>query len=328
MDRRRFLLTSLGGVLAAPLGAGAQQAAKVYRLGILSTSAAPMASDVQSAILPKALGGLGYLEGQNLLIERRYAEGKVDRLPALARELAKARVDAIVAVSPSAIQAAKDATPTIPIVMGFGPPDPVASGFVKSLASPGTNVTGVTYWPQRGYEAKRLELLKEAVPHATRVAFLVVPGQRSQTSVEDVQRGASVLGVTPVVVEVPTDDYVRAFTAAQRGRAAALLVQSAPEFYRDRKRIIALAAKHRMPAMYEWPQHAEDGGLMAYGASLSELYERVASFVDRIFKGGRAAELPIEQPAKLQLVINLKTATALGLTIPPSLLARADQVIE
>lgn len=165
-------------ILAAPVVADAQQAGRVYRLGVLSPAAAPAASDLGSlASLWKALRELGYIEGQSIVIERRYAEGRLDRLPALARELVEARVDVIVAVALSALRAAKDGTQTIPIVMGFGPPDPVAFGFVKSLASPGGNVTGVAYWAQRGYEAKRLELLKEAVPKAVRIAFLVVPGQ-------------------------------------------------------------------------------------------------------------------------------------------------------
>jgi putative ABC transport system substrate-binding protein len=276
----------------------------------------------------KALRESGYIEGRNILIERRYAEGKLDRLPALARELVEARVDVIVAVAISALRAAKDATQTIPIVMGFGPPDPVAFGFVKSLAAPGGNITGVAYWAQRGYEAKRLELLREAVSKAARIAFLVAAGQPSQTFVEEAQKAASSLGVTLVVVEVQANDYRRAFDAIQMGRGDAVLVQGAPVFNRDRKRIIELAAQHRLPAIFEWRHHVEEGGLMAYGGDFLELVRRVAFYVDRIFTGAKPADLPVEQPTKLKLVINLKTAQALGLMIPPSLLARADEVIE
>jgi putative ABC transport system substrate-binding protein len=330
MDRRAFIAAAAGGLLAAPLAAEAQQARKVDRLGYLSPAAPPTASDMGSGsnLLLKALNELGYTERRNLVIEHRFAEGKLERLPALARELVEARVDVIVAVALSALRAAKDATQTTAIVMGFGPPDPVAFGIVKSLASPGGNITGVTYWAQRGYEAKRLELLKEMIPRAARIAFLVNPGQPSQTFVEEAQKAASSLGVALVVVEVQADDYDRAFTAMQNGRADAVLVQGAPTFNRDRKRIIALAAKHRLPAIYEWRHHVEEDGLMAYGGNLLELSRSVASYVDRILKGAKPADLPVEQPTKLELVINLKTAKALGLTILPSLLQRADQVIE
>ena len=316
-------------LLAAPLAAEAQPAGKVWRLGLLSSSAPPPPSDSGSvASLWRALRELGYLEGRNLVIERRYAEGKLDRLPALARELVEARLDVIVAVAGSALQAARDATQTIPIVMGFGPPDPVAFGFVKSLASPGGNITGVTYWAQRGYEGKRLELLKAAAPKAARVAYLFFPGPTAQPFLEEAKEGAVSLGLTLVIVEVQADDYDGAFAAIRTGRADALLVPGTPVFNRDRTRIIALAARYRVPAIYEWRHHAEEGGLMSYGGNLFALYQRVALYVDRIFKGAKPAELPIEQPTKFELVINLKTAKALGLTIPPSLLGRADEVIQ
>jgi putative tryptophan/tyrosine transport system substrate-binding protein len=329
MDRRGFLFASLGCVVVRPLATEAQQAGKVWRLGVLSSSALPAPSDLTSvALLYKALGDLGYVEGRNLVIERRYAEGKLDRLPALAQDLVEARVDVIVAVATSAIGAARRATQAIPIVMGFGPPDPVALGFVKSLASPGGNITGVTYWAQHGYEAKRLELLKEAAPQAVRIAYLTYPGQSAQPFVEEAKAGAASLGVTLLVVDVQADDYERAFAAVGTGRAGALLVAGTPVFNRDRTRIIALAARYRLPAIYEWRHHTEEGGLMSYGGNLSELYQRVASYVDRLFKGAKPAELPVEQPTRLALAINLKTAKALGLTIPPSLLLRADHIIE
>jgi putative tryptophan/tyrosine transport system substrate-binding protein len=323
------LILALGFALV-PLAAQSQQSGKVYRLGVLSPASPPAPSDRTSVVVVlKALRELGYSEGRNLVVELRYAEGEIDRLPALARELVEFRSDAIVAVGAAGVRAAGDATKTIPIVMGFAP-DAVGFGFVKSLASPGGNITGVSYWVGRGYEAKRLELLKEAVPRAARIGFLVGAYQPGlQTTVEETQKAASALGIKLVVVEVQAGDYDRAFAAMRTGQADAVLVQGTVTFNRDRKRIIALAAKHRLPAIYEWRHHAEaDGGLMAYGSDMFYLSQRVASYVDRIFKGVRPADLPVEQPTKFELVINLKTAKTLGLTIPQTLLLRADQVIE
>jgi len=330
-----MLRIGLGVVLTvvltlAPIVAGAQAAGKVHRLGYLSSAAAPAPSDLFSGsrLLLRALSELGYDEGRNVVVEHRFAEGKLDRLPALAEELVEARVDVIVAVASSAVRAAKDATQTVPIVMGFGPPDPVAFGIVKSLASPGGNITGVTYWAQLGYEAKRMEVLKEAVARAARIAYLVVPGQFTQTLVEEAQKAASSLGVRLVVAEVKGGDYDRAFTSMRQERADAVLVQGGPTFNRDRMHIIALSAKHRIPAIYEWRHHVEEGGLMAYGGDAVELNRRVASYVDKILKGVKPADLPVEQPTKFQLVINLKTAKALGLTVPLSVLGRADRLIQ
>jgi putative ABC transport system substrate-binding protein len=304
MRSAAFALVLVFLIVGARPAAEAQQSGKVYRLGFLSPAAPPAPSDTGfvTTLVPMALRELGYIESENLIIERRYAEGKLQRLSALARELVDARVDVIVAVALSALRAAKVATPTIPIVMGFGPPDPVAFGFVKSLASPGGNITGVTYWAQRGYEAKRLELLKEAIPRAARIAFLASAGAPSQTFVQEAQTAAVALGVTLGVVEVQANDYDLAFASMLAGRAEAVLVQGAPTFNRDRKRIIALAAKHRLPAIYEWRHHVEeDGGLMAYGGNLFDLSRRVAWYIDRIFKGTKPADLPIEQPTKLEL---------------------------
>ena len=330
MERRTFLCRLALGTFAAPLTAGAQPAGKVYRLGVLSPASPPAPSDRTSVVVVlNALGELGYSAGRNLVVEQRYAEGKIDRLPALARELVDLRSDAIVAVGAAGVQAAADATQTIPIVMGFAP-DAVGLGFVKSLASPGGNITGVSYWVGRGYEAKRLELLKEAVPRAARIGFLVGASQPGlRTTLEETQKAASALGIKLAVVEVQADDYDRAFAALRAGQADAVLVQGTVTFNRDRKRIIALAEKHRLPAIYEWRHHAEaDGGLMAYGSDMLDLSQRVASYVDRIFKGAKPAELPVQQPTKFELVINLKTAKSLGLTIPQSLLVRADQIIQ
>ena len=309
-------------LLAGPLAAGAQPAEKVYRLGVLQ----PVWS--RNSILQTSLSQLGYVDGRNLVVERRVAEGKLDRLPGLARELVQLRVDVILAVGNDAIQAARDATRTIPIVMGFGNA-PIERGFVAGLARPGGNVTGVSYSPDDvGLAPKRLELLKEAVPHAARIAVLATgePGVRRQ--IEGAQKAALSLGVKLVVVEVRNDDYDRAFAIIAAERASALLVPAGPILNTQRGRIIDLAAKHRLHAIYEWREHAEQGGLMAYGGSIIRLYGRVFAYVDRLFKGANPAELPVEQPTTFELVINLKTAKALGLAIRPALLLRADHVIE
>jgi putative ABC transport system substrate-binding protein len=273
-----------------------------------------------------ALRERGYVEGRNLVVERRYAEGQIDRLPGLARELVQLRVDVIVAVAAAAVRAAKDATTTIPVVM-WGNFDPVAEGLVASLARPGGNVTGALIAAEGTLAAKRLELLKEAVPRATRIAALFHESVL-QTQVQETQKAASSLGVTLVPVEVRGSDYDRAFAAMAAERPAALFVAGSTFFFRDRKQIIKLAAKHRLPAIYEWPEQAEEGGLMAYGSSLPEGYRRLAAYVDRVLKGAKPGDLPVEQPTKHEMVINLKTAKALGLAISKSLLQRADQVIE
>ena len=271
---------------------------------------------------------LGYVEGQNLVIERRYAEGKLDRLPALASELVRLGVDVIVPVGGPAIRAAKAATTTIPIVM-FGGSDPVAAGFVTSLARPGGNITGVLILPGDTLSGKKLELLREAVPQAERIA-LQAPADdpRFRPAAQEAQEAASALGIKLVVVEVQGGDYARAFATIAAERAAALFVGATPGLARDGRRIIEQAAKHKLPAMYEWPEQVEDGGLMSYGSTQNALFRRVAAYVDRIFKGTKPGDLPVEQPATLELVINLKTAKALGLAIPPTLLQRADRVIE
>jgi putative ABC transport system substrate-binding protein len=326
--RKVALLASLAlGVLVASLAAEAQQAEKVYRLGILSPAPPPVLSDrgSLSVLLPTALRELGYAEGRNLLVERRFAEGKHDRLPGLARELVQLRVDVIATVGNDATQAAKDATKTIPIVM-MGR-SAVERGYVASLARPGGNITGVVI-AETALADKRLELLKEAVPGATRIAALASGEEDKKTQLREAEKAAAALRVTLVVTEVRGGDYERAFANIVAGRAGALLVLSSPVLFRDRKQIIALAAKHRLPAIYQWREHAEDGGLMAYGSNLPGLSRRVAAYVDRILKGANPAQLPVEQPTVYELVINLKTAKALGLTIPQSVLVRADELLQ
>jgi len=322
MDRRRFLLTSLAGALAAPLAAEAQQAGRVYHLGTLGPGRFR-----SLAVIVISLREMGYVEGQNLVVEQRNADGSIDRLPRLAQELVQLRPDVIVAVSADAIEAAKNATRTIPIVMGLTS-DPVGRGFIANLARPGGNITGVSYSAGPEIAGKRLELIREAVARARRIAVLSTREQPSQDQVREAGQAAARLGVELVVIEVQHDDYDRAFASMASKRTDALFVLGSPILNRDRKLIIALAAKHRLPAIYEWREHVEEGGLMAYGGDASALFRRVAAYVDRIFKGANPADLPVEQPTRLELVINLKTAKALGLTIPPSLLARADQVIE
>ena len=328
MNRRRFVgATAL--YLLAPLAASAQVPGRVYRLGILAPSAAAPRTERKTAVvlIPAALAEMGYVAGQNLVFESRYAGGTMDRLPALARELVAARCDVIVAIGSAAIRAARAATGTTPIVF-LGNFDPVALGLVASLAKPGGNVTGVLIAPEGTLAAKKLELLTEAVPRATRVAMLVPADPAIRLQVDEARRAAAALDVKLKVVEVRADDYPAAFATIAAGRPGALFVGAHSLFMRDRPLIIDLAAKHRLPAIYEWPEQVEDGGLMSYGTSLTATIDRVVAYVDRIFKGAAPGDLPIEQPTSFQLVINLKTAKALGLTLPPSLVARADRVIE
>jgi putative ABC transport system substrate-binding protein len=324
MRRTAIRLVAFALVLfSVPIASHAQQGGRVYRLGILRPTA-PLSTDDEARI-SAALGDLGYVDGQNLVVERRYAQGKMDRLPELARELVRARVDAIVAVSATAVRAAKGATTTIPIIM-WGLFDPVSEGLVASLARPGTNVTGALIAADGTLAAKRLELLRESVPRAPGIAALF-DNASLRAQVDETQRAAKSLGITLTITEVQGGDYESAFASMAATRPSALFVAGSTFFFRDRKRIIELAAKHRLPAIYEWPEQARDGGLMAYGTDLQEGYRRIASYIDRILKGAKPGDLPVEQPTKFALVINLKTARALGLAIPQSLLQRADEVI-
>jgi putative ABC transport system substrate-binding protein len=331
LDRTTFVCALTGGLLAAPLAATAQEikAGKVYRLGMLTPGMSPASSlSVAATVLPMILRELGYVEGQNLVIEQRFAEGKLHRLPGLARELVQLRVDALVAASPPAVQAAKDATKTIPIIMLLSFSDPVELGFVANLARPGANITGVLLVAEPSMIAKRLQLIREAVPRVARIAVLATSEAQSRTQVQWAEKAAPALSVKLVTVEVRDADYDHAFATMVAERADALLVVASVILSTDREQIIRLAAKHRLPAIYEWREHVEAGGLMAYGGSLSAFVRRAAVYVDRIFKGANPADLPVECATTFELAINLKTAKALGLTIPPSLLQRADQVIE
>jgi putative tryptophan/tyrosine transport system substrate-binding protein len=319
---RRAFVTGLGAVLVAPLGAEAQPAGKLYRVGYLSSSATVFEA------FRLGLRELGYVEGQNLSIEARLAAGKIDRLPVLAVELVRARVDVIAAVSPPAIAAAKKATTAIPIVMAFISVDPVRSGFVDSLSRPGGNITGVAMIAD-DIAGKRLALLKEMLPSATRIALLAQVNHSSSVSQAKAAREtARALGVELQIVEArDVRDYDAALGAITKSTPGVFILAN-PTFFDDRERLAAVAVRHRLASLCEWGQMAEAGCLMSYGPNISDLYRRVGAYVDRILKGAKPSNLPVEQPTKFELVINLKTAKALGLTIPPSLLLRAEQVIE
>jgi ABC-type uncharacterized transport system substrate-binding protein len=324
MDRRAFL-AGAAALLAAPLAAKAQQAGRVYRVGYLSTGALPPEAFLQG------LRDLGYVEGRNVVIDYRSAEGKPERLPALAAELVALKVDVIVAPNTPAALAAKQATRTLPIVF-IGVGEPVTSGIVTSLARPGGNVTGLSIVSPE-LVGKWLELLKQAVPGVSRVAALWQPGAMDERTEKDMFKGAEVaaraLGVRLHFVEARgPEDFDRAFSDMTRARAGALTVRPAPMFVSERRRLVDLAAKNRLPTVYPWREFVEAGGLMAYGPNLADLFRRGATYVDKILKGTKPGDLPVEQPPKFDLVINLKTAKALGLQIPQSLLQRADQVIE
>ncbi len=329
MQRRHWIALTLSGLACAPRTGGAQPAERISRVGILRPSAPPrVADDLQTTGLPRALAELGYVEGRNLVVEQRWAGGDALKLPALALELQQARVDAVVAVGAQAILAVRQATPTLPIVM-FGNFDPVALGLMHSLARPGGNITGVLIAPDGTLAGKRLELLKAAVPQATRIAYLAPPADpATRLQLRETRQAAAALGVELAEVEVRDADYARAFAAIAQLRPGALVVGAHTFFVRDRLPIIALAAQYRLPAIYEWREQVLDGGLMAYSTSLYGLYQRLASYLDRILKGAKPGELAVERPSKFELAINLKTARSLGLTIPQSLLLRADELIE
>jgi putative ABC transport system substrate-binding protein len=329
IDRRTFLAGTGAVLLAAPFAAEAQQAAKVARLGYLAANLA--ANRHMQKAFRQGLRDLGYVEGRNLVIEYRDAEGKLERLPALAAELVALKVDVILAGSTVGALAAKQATRTIPIVFA-AVGDPVASGLVTSLARPGGNATGSSLLAPE-LVGKCLEQLKQAVPGVSRVAVLWQPGGQGERTEKDMRKGADVaaraLGVRLQFVEARGPaDFDRAFSDMTRARAGALTVLSSTMLIGERRRLVNLVAKHRLPAAYGLREYVDAGGLMAYGANVADLFRRAATYVDKILKGAKPGDLPVEQPTKFELVINLKTAKALGLTIPPSLLGRADEVIQ
>jgi putative ABC transport system substrate-binding protein len=325
--KRRDFITLLGGAAAAwPLAARGQQAGKVFRIGYI-TASVPV-PHLRNAFRD-GLRALGWIEGKNLVYEDDlYAENRLDRLPELASELLRLKVDVIVADGTLAPLAAKRATSTIPIVLTSAG-DPLGSGLVTSLARPGGNVTGLSLM-QSDVGGKRLEMLKEVVPQVSRVGILWnAANPYSALVFKEAQSAAQILGVQLQSIEVRSpDDLDPALRALMQQNLGALITVGDPFVHAYRRRIADFAASNRLPAIYSSREFAEAGGLMAYGAHLADLNRRAAGYVDRILKGATPADLPVEQPTKFELVINLKTAKALGLEVPPTLLARADEVIE
>ena len=330
IDRRAFLAGIAGGLLAAPLAAEAQQGTKVARMGYLASSLA--ASPHLHEAFRQGLRDRGYIEGHNVVIEYRDAERKLERLPALAAELVARKVDVIVAAggTPAAL-AAKHATGAVPIVFTAAA-DPVTDGLVPSLARPGGNVTGLSLLIP-DLVGKRLEQFKRAVPGISHVAVLWQPGGLGGQTEADMLKGAEVaaraLGLQLQFVEARGPaDFERAFSDMVRARADALTVLPSPTFLYERGRLVDLAARNRLPTLFAFREYVDAGGLMSYGPDIADMYRRAATYVDKILKGAHPGDLPVEQPIKFELVINVRTAKAFGLTIPPSLLQRADQVIE
>jgi putative ABC transport system substrate-binding protein len=323
MDRRGFIATA-AGLLAAPLAADAQQVTKVYRVGILSVGTGP------SPTLPQFRRGmhqLGWVEGKNFILESRYAEFKQERLSDLAGELVRLNVDVIVTIGTPAAAAAKNATPTIPIVFIAG--DPVRAGLITNLARPGGNVTGLSMVAAELY-LKRLQILKEAVPRVKRIAVPYNPANPSfRSATQGTLDAVRSLGLETDEIEVrAADDFEAAFKRAKLAGADAVVFIADQLFIAARGRMVELALQHRLSSIAEGKEFVEAGALMSYAPNLSGLVSQAATYVDKILKGAKPADLPVEQPTKFELVINLKTAKALGLTILPSVLARADEVIE
>ena len=328
MERRRFMAAIAGALLAGPLAAEAQSAERVYRVGFIFFSADPTSPVVPA--FRQALRDLGYVEGRNLVLEPRHLGGKPERASEVVAELVGLRVDVIVSGNNLTTRAAKEATTSIPIVMANNGL-PVETGLVASLAHPGGNVTGVVGDTGPEVEGKRLGLLKEIAPRIARVAWFGDKwGWEAEidASKKDIRAAARTLGMTLILAESQPTDFTPGFAAVIRERADAIFVGNSPSNNNNRRAIIEFAAKNRLPASYVLREAVQDGGLMSYGISRADTWRRIAGYVDKILKGAKPADLPVEQPTKFELVINLKTAKVLGLTIPPSLLARADQVIE
>jgi putative tryptophan/tyrosine transport system substrate-binding protein len=325
MNRRELVLL-LGGMMTAPLAGHAQEKAMPV-IGFLSgVSPGPHASFV--AAFHQGLGEAGYFEGQNVAIEYRWAEGSFDRLPELAADLVGRKVDLIAAISGLSARAAKDATSTIPIVFAVGT-DPVGDGLVTSLARPGGNLTGVSFLVVE-LNLKRFQLLSDLVPQAGVIALLVNPNSPSaEPIIRDLREAARAKQVQLSILKAGTEGEIdAAFATLAQLHAGALLVGNNPFFTSRREQLVALASRHAVPAIYEWREFAASGGLISYGPSLTAAYRQLGNYAGKILKGAKPADLPVQQPTKFELVINLKTAKALGLTVPQSLLARADEVIE
>jgi putative ABC transport system substrate-binding protein len=320
----RLALVALFFALCCPVEA--QQVNKVPHIGFLAITS-PRDMSARMAAFRQGLRELGYLEGTTILVEDRYAEGKLDRLRAMTADLVQRKADVIVTSGPLGTRTAKEATGTLPIVMAYDN-DPVGSGFVASLARPGGNITGLsTHYPE--ITGKQLELLKEIVPKLARVAVL---GDSSEPftalSLKETERAAKAFGVQLHYLDVKNPkDVKRALEDARKSRADAALVLASAIFISQRSQLADLAVKNGLPAVYQASEYVEAGGLMTYGASISDLFRRSATYVDRILKGAKPSDLPVEQPTTFELIINLKAAREIGLTIPPNVLARADRII-
>jgi len=327
MNRKITVLTHCAMLLALCLPAEAQQSPKVSRIGYLGLSF-PSANAARIEALQQGLRDLGYIEGKNIVFEWRWAEGKADRIPDLAAELVKLKVDIIVTGGSTATRAAKKATVTIPIVMSQDS-DPVGSGFVASLAKPGGNITGLSSYAAE-LSGKRLELLKEVLPRLSRVAVLGnSTAPQNARALKDTELAGDALGMKLQYLDVlGPKDIETAFRAASNGRAEGLLALNSFVVSAHQKQIIDLTLKNRLPAVYGQPEFMEIGGLVYYGASYTDLFRRAAAYVDKILKGTKPADLPVEQPKKFDFIINLKAAKQIDLTIPPNVLVRADKVIK
>jgi putative ABC transport system substrate-binding protein len=326
MNRRELLLVLGGAMTAAPALRAQQKAMPV--IGVLNTGPPGPSPAPFMAAFRQGLSEAGYVEGQNLAIEYRWAEGHYDRLPALAADLVGRKVDLIMANSPPSALAAKSATSTIPIVFRSGA-DPVGDGLVASLARPGGNVTGVSGLADE-LTAKRLELLSELVPRAGVIALLMNPNNATaERVIRDVQEAARTKGLQLHVLKASSESEIdTAFASLVQLHAGALVVGADPFLTGRREQLVALASRHAVPSSYAWREFAASGGLISYGSSLTSAFRLVGTYAGKILKGAKPADLPVQQPTTFELVINLKTAAALGLTVPPSLLARADEVIE
>jgi putative tryptophan/tyrosine transport system substrate-binding protein len=328
--RREFIIFAGTVALGWPLAVRAQHPGKVYRIGLLGGSP-PTASEASARLWDgffQGLRELGYVEGQNIVVEGRWYGEQTERLPALAAELVRLEVDVIVAGAAPAPEAAQRATSTIPIVMASHR-DPVGSGLVASLARPGKNITGLSNLAAE-LVGKQLQLLKEVVPSISQVAVLWNPTVATQTlALHELESAARSLGVQLQVLEArASSDFVSVFSTMTRDRAGAFITLNSSMFFAERSQLAELAAQSRLPSMYTLKEYAQAGGLITYGPDIRESWRRAASYVDKILKGAKPADLPVEQPTKFELVINLKTARAIGLDIAPTMLARADEVIE
>jgi putative tryptophan/tyrosine transport system substrate-binding protein len=323
---RPFVFFGLLASLLLTTSPVASQQTKVPRIGFLGATHSS-ANSARIEAFRQGLRDLGYVEGKNIVIEYRWAEGKSERLPDLAADLVRLKVDIIVTAGPAAIRPAKEATSTIPIVMSFDN-DPVGSGFVASLARPGGNITGLSaLFPE--LSGKRVELLKEVVPQLSRMAAFGTSNQPgTDQTLRETERAAAVLGVQLQFLEIrDPKDVETAFQAARKWRADTVLVLSSAVIFSRRTQVAELAVKNRLPVIFPQNEFVQDGGLMSYAPNYADLFRRTATYVDKILKGAKPSELPVEQPTKFEFIINLKAAKQIGLTIPPNVLARADRVI-